>query len=102
LLRDAEIIQLQSATARAASRAPVKELARETGLKPREIAELREGRRVPHLSNVRKLTRHDPEYLCVVMRFLAGEIGTGDASDHSPSAIAEMVRALARPPEGKW
>lgn len=93
LRKPAEVIDLQSRIAEAASRLPPKELERATGLPAREAEELATGLRLPRLPNLQKLTRTDPACLEAVVRFLAGETGTGAAGDPA-RVIAELIRRL--------
>jgi hypothetical protein len=94
--KPADIIDLQKRIAAAAARLPPKELERETGLPAREAEELKTATRLPHLPNLRKLTRHDPNCLEAVVRFLVGETGTGAPGEHSAQTINELIRRLTR------
>lgn len=93
--KGAEIIDLQGRIAQAASRLPPKEMERATGMPAREAEELATAMRLPRLPNLAKLTRHDPVCLEAVVRFLAGQTGTGAAGEDPARVIAELIRRLS-------
>jgi hypothetical protein len=93
--KGAEIIDLQARIAEAARRLPPKEMERETGLPAREAEELATAMRLPRLPNLAKLTRNDPECLEAVVRFLAGQTGSGAAGENPARLIAELIRRLS-------
>jgi hypothetical protein len=94
LRKGAEVIDLQVRIAEAARRLPPKELERATGLPAREAEELATAMRLPRLPNLQKLTRHDPACLEAVVRFLAGQTGTGAVAQDPARVIAELIRRL--------
>jgi ribosomal protein S5 len=94
LRKPAEVIALQERIAEAAARLPAKVMERETGIAAREAEELATAMRLPRLPNLQKLTRHDPACLEAVVRFLAGQTGTGAIAQDPARVIAELIRRL--------
>lgn len=95
LRKGADVIDLQARIAEAARRLPPKEMERETGMPAREAEELATAMRLPRLPNLRKLTATDPDCLEAVVRFLAGETGTGGRGEDPARVIAELIRRLS-------
>lgn len=86
-VRSALVVNLRRGIANAVSGAPVKEVAREFGISPREVDCLRTETGFPRVPIFLEIARRDPALRAQVMAILSGE-----AEASSPQAINDLVR----------
>lgn len=83
----ANIVNLRRGIAQAVSGAPVKVIARQYDISPREVSSLRTELMLPSVPIFLEIARRNPQLRAQVIALLSGD---GEAS--SPEAINELVR----------
>lgn len=83
------IVNLRRAIATAVSNAPVKEVARDYGISPREVSCLRTETGFPRVPIFLEIARRDPALRAQVMAIL-----TGEAEASSPQAIDAVIKRM--------
>lgn len=90
-VRSALVVNLRRGIANAVSGAPVKDVAREFGISPREVDCLRTETGFPRVPIFLEIARRDPNLRAQVIAILSGE---GEAG--SPKAVDALVRKVRR------
>lgn len=88
----ATIVNLRRAIASAVSHAPVKEVAREFGISPREVNTLRTETGFPRVPIFLEIARRDPQLRAQVMAILSGDGEAGSAESVNALVTAAMGR----------
>lgn len=85
------IVNLRRAIAAAVSHAPVKDVAKEFGISPREVDCLRTETGFPRVPIFLEIARRDPALRAQVMAILSGE-----AEASAPDAIDAVIKRMGR------
>lgn len=81
------VVNLREAIARAVSGSPVKVVALQYGISPREVAMLRTETGFPRVPTFLEIARRDPQLRAQVIAILSGEAESGSSAN-----IDELVR----------